>query len=185
MRKDAEAKAPAKPWPFCHKRPWKHEKDQNHSGCCLNSVHPQAPHGDIELPMDGMVIMSEMDLDLTTRHRNPQRSFRILLAAALLTVSGALAFGVSQAAQPTVIIPPHVDDSGDLAPVMGEFTGSITSPARLAQSVSVAERSTLSGEERKFLLSLLMICFSVMSLGSFILWRRGFRELAKCHVDDK
>lgn len=125
--------------------------------------------------------MSKLDLDLTTERRRPKRSFRIMLAAGLLVVAAGLAFEASQAAEPTVIIPPQVDEETDLPPVISEFTGSIAPPARLAQSAAAAEPSLLSMGERKFLLSLLLLCFTVMSVGSFALWRRGFREMAKSH----
>lgn len=174
-----------KAWLLRHKLSFKRQRQAPSADHCLNSVHRDAPDDVIVLLIDGMVTMSHWDLDLTTKRRRPHRSLRIMLAAGLFAAVGALAFNASEAAQPTVIIPPQAADQADLPPIIGEFTGSIVQPARLAQSASAAEPSVLSMGERTFLLSLLMVCFAVMSLGSFSLWRRGFREMAKSHVKEK
>ena len=144
-----------------------------------------------------------VELDCATSHRRSRRPAIKAVGITTLAVTGlvaALTFGASAETplaprlpttqhQATVMVARHGDPAASpiasnqpvaplAAPLVspsdktdGEKTGSIG-----------GHSSSLISEERRVLIGLLFLCFAVMAVGGYGLWRRSFRDLIQTRI---
>ncbi|WP_159948571.1 hypothetical protein [Rhizobium sp. 18065] len=136
-----------------------------------------------------------VELDCTT---SPRRSRRPAIKAAGITtlaVTGlvaALTFGASAETplaprlpttqhQAAVMAAPHGDPSASPS-----VSNQLVSPSDKTDGEKTGSigggNSSLIGEERRVLIGLLFLCFAVMVIGGYGLWRRSFRDLIQTRI---
>jgi hypothetical protein len=107
----------------------------------------------------------------------------MLIAAALLIATTSAVIANPQAGPQTAPAAPAASTDTLALPPNREVTSSIgmvTNPAFLTKRS--AETSTIPSPERKVLMLLLGLCFIVMAVGGYALWRRSIEDLVEAKL---
>ena len=107
----------------------------------------------------------------------------MLIAAALLIATASAVIANPQADPQTAPVATAASTDTLPLPPSREVTSSIgmvTNPAFLAKRSPAT--STLPSPERKVLMLLLGLCFIVMAVGGYALWRRSIEDLVEARV---
>lgn len=125
--------------------------------------------------------MPNQDLDINRGRRPTRRITRTLLAATLLLGTAFSFAGTLQAGPASITVPAPPAHTAPLPP-SNETTASIGGLGMAVRQLGESgpsHQSSLPLRERHVLIALLMLCFAVLSLGGYALWRRSFAELER------
>lgn len=137
-----------------------------------------------------------VDLDCATPRRRTRLGTIKTVSANIVAITSLVATltMAANAKQPVAtppVTPAHSAQSQQSVHATSERDASVSSSARPHDpsvdqiensvvdkpSATSARNSSILGEERRVLIGLLFLCFAVMTIGGFGLWRRGMEDL--------